>query len=951
MHPELKPEVFLSSAGVVDLTNCDLEPINTPSSVQSHGMLLVAREPELQIVYASANSVEFLGIGPADLFKLTLIEALGVEATRVIEAHLITEQSFTTAIPSFHLPVAEAVPFDIQVHRINGLVYVELEHSVDESGWESQSGRLQSMIGKFRRAPSLAALCETAVRQIRSLTGYDHTMIYRFDRDGHGEIVAEDLSPGGPSFLGVHFPATDIPVQARALYLKQRQRVIADVARPTARVLANPILGAETPLDMTYCGLRAVSPIHLEYMANMGTQGSLVISLTHEDLLWGMIVCHHRSPRYPGPHLRAITRLLGEILSMLISVLKRSELYAAELQKQGILDKLRSVIDEESSISLALANQADAVLELVKADGACIRIGGQVLSIGSVPAEATAIMTALQPRLVNGIGASDEMGSILPEFASLTSTVSGGLMVKFMNRPDDGILWVRREMVRTVVWGGNPDKSVMMSDTGRLSPRKSFEAWSEVQRGRSLPWEIEELEAARGLQRIIATAMLHRAEAELAHLSQYDSLTELPNRRMMLAQIAEWQTSGTEAPAYLMFLDLDNFKTLNDSMGHEVGDQLLNQVAQRILSCVDGEHLVARLGGDEFVVFCRNATLEETNEIAARILAKVAQPFLLQGTSFRTMISIGIAAVPGSSLRDSAEPLRAADSAMYVAKQNGGNQAVVSESPQHDRVIRRNTVEQALFKALERGEFWIAFQPQVALLTGAIAGFEALARWTHPGLGPIAPIEFIPLAEKLGLIGSIGYWVMEQSLLLVRRWRELFQADYTISVNVSMQQIMKADCALMVESLLKSTGVPPGALCMEITEGILMHDHAVLQVASLRAMGVRVSIDDFGTGYSSLGYLQRIPVDEVKLDRSLMDGLGIDNRTSAVLGAIVNLAHTLDLQVVGEGVETDYQWETLRQLRCDNAQGYYMCPPLGIDRLEAWLGDAEQAKNVPLIPR
>jgi EAL domain-containing protein (putative c-di-GMP-specific phosphodiesterase class I) len=138
---------------------------------------------------------------------------------------------------------------------------------------------------------------------------------------------------------------------------------------------------------------------------------------------------------------------------------------------------------------------------------------------------------------------------------------------------------------------------------------------------------------------------------------------------------------------------------------------------------------------------------------------------------------------------------------------------------------------------------------------------------------------------------------------------------------------------------------------MEITEGILMHDHAVLQVASLRAMGVRVSIDDFGTGYSSLGYLQRIPVDEVKLDRSLMDGLGIDNRTSAVLGAIVNLAHTLDLQVVGEGVETDYQWETLRQLRCDNAQGYYMCPPLGIDRLEAWLGDAEQAKNVPLVPR
>jgi len=950
MTTQVDRKGILSTTAVIDLTNCDLEPISTPSAVQSHGVLLVAKEPGLQIVYTSENSAEFLGFSPAELFKLTLPEVLGVEAMQAVEAYLLTEQGFKTAVLSFPLPCAGGAPFDIQVHRINALVYVELEGAAGELDWKSLSSRLQSMITALRRATTLKGLCESAALQIRSLTGYDRTMIYRFDSDGHGEVFAEDAAPGQQPYLGLHYPATDIPVQARALYLKQRQRVIADALSVTAHVLLSPSLATETPLDMTYCGLRAVSPIHLEYLTNMGVRGTMVMSLIHEERLWGLIVCHHRGPRNPPQHLRALTGLLGEILSMLISALEQSEQCEARLRQQEILNKLRLVVSGEDSVALTLASQADALLKLVHADGACIRFGGQVISIGAAPVEAPALMTAFQESVASGAGSSDEVGAVFPEFAFLAPLASGGLMIQFLNRPEDGILWVRGEFIRTVTWGGDPSKSVITSpETGRMSPRKSFEAWQQIQRGRSLPWTSTEVEAARALQRLLTTAMLHRAETELAQLSQYDSLTELPNRRSLLTQLAEWQTSDSVAPACIMFLDLDNFKTMNDSMGHEVGDRLLNQVAQRLRSLVDAEHLVARLGGDEFVVFCRDTTLAQAGEIAATILSGLAPPFLLEGTAIRTMASIGIAAVAKSELGDHTEPLRAADSAMYVAKQNGGNQAIVYQSPLHDKVIRQNMLEQALFNALERDELSLAYQPQVELVTGAVVGFEALLRWTHPGPGMIPPSEFIPLAEKLGLIDSIGYWVMEQSLLVVRRWREMFHANYTVSVNVSVQQIIKSDFTLVVGKLLESTGVPPAVLCLEVTEGILMHDLAVLQITRLRAMGIRISIDDFGTGYSSLGYLQRVPVDQVKVDRSLLDGLDNDNRVSALLGAIVNLVHTLDLLVVAEGVETHQQWKVLRKLRCDLAQGYYLCHPAAAGSVEQWLREEERVKSLKPI--
>jgi diguanylate cyclase (GGDEF)-like protein len=954
MNARIDETTFLTADTPVTLSNCDLEPIHTPSLIQPHGVLIVGRDEDKQVVYVSKNSLEMLGIDAAFVLRQTLPALLGEKAMASIEASLLEDQTFSTHKLTFSLPVANETLFDCIVHRANNLYYVELEPASDENPWTVISGRIQAMIGEFRTSATLKELCDTAAIKIRNTTGYDRVMIYRFDPDANGEVIAEDKADDLAPFLGLHFPATDIPVQARKLYLLQRQRLIVDVAYRPVPLLAHPSLlphgpTVDPPLDMTYCALRGISPMHLEYLTNMGVQATLCVSLVHEDRLWGMIVCHHRTAKRPSSQTRALTALLGELMSVLITVMEQSELYSDRLAKQQLIDELSSVILRDSSVAISLTDFADQLLALMNASGACLCLGGQTRMIGEVPDNAELIMKAFRGRLVDGIAFSDQVGSIFPEFACSSSTASGALMVKFINRPDDGIIWFRKDIARTVLWGGNPDQA-KLSPAGatNLSPRKSFAAWEQIQRGRSRPWTKAEVDATRDLQRIITASMLHRAEAELAKLSQYDPLTNLPNRRVLLDQLTQWHTSDTTKSASLLFLDLDNFKTVNDSLGHDVGDELLKLVAARLLSCAQGDYLVARLGGDEFVLFCPDTSSKDSAALAAAILDGFVEPFILEGKPYRTMASIGIAMLGESGQMHHADSLRAADSAMYLAKHNGGNQAAFYESPQHDKIVRQHFLEQALFQALARDEFEIVYQPQVSVSTGKPTGFEALVRWRHAEFGMVMPGEFIPIAEKLGLINAIGYWVLEHSLFKIRQWREQFKMRLSISVNISAQQVIKPDCCSVVDKLLQKTGVPPSALCLEVTETILMQDLAVDQINRLRALGVRVSIDDFGTGYSSLAYLLRIPVDEVKLDRSLMLGVGENHRKTALLGSIVRLAHTLDLNVVAEGVECSEQWNALSGTACECAQGYFLSHPITADGIEEWLKD-EGKTEIPRI--
>jgi diguanylate cyclase (GGDEF)-like protein/PAS domain S-box-containing protein len=425
-----------------------------------------------------------------------------------------------------------------------------------------------------------------------------------------------------------------------------------------------------------------------------------------------------------------------------------------------------------------------------------------------------------------------------------------------------------------------------------------------------------------------------RFEDQLAHQSVHDPLTSLPNRTLLLdrLELALARSIRTRTDVAVLFLDLDGFKVVNDSLGHPAGDELLVALARRIETVLRPGDTVARFGGDEFVVLCEDLppgdARDSSTEIASRLLEALAAPFALLGTETFLRASIGIAIAQSGTERPETL-LRDADAAMYHAKELGKARWHVFDKTLHEKVVSEHETFNALHRALERGELRVFFQPVVALAGGRCVGAEALVRWQHPDRGLVLPAEFIPLAEQSDLIVTLGEWVLEESARYAARWSASARGSFVVSVNLSGRQLAQPDLAVTVQRILEEVGVDPGRICLEITESALMSEahHATEVVDALKALGVKLAIDDFGTGYSSLAYLKRFSVDSVKIDRSFVDGLGSDPGDYAIVSAVISMAHALGLGVVAEGVETAEQLAELVSLGCDQAQGYFFAPP------------------------
>jgi len=434
----------------------------------------------------------------------------------------------------------------------------------------------------------------------------------------------------------------------------------------------------------------------------------------------------------------------------------------------------------------------------------------------------------------------------------------------------------------------------------------------------------------RGVGRDVTQATI--AEHKVHELARYDSLTGLPNRNMFLGELDRTiaRARRNAASFAVCFIDLDRFKNVNDTLGHDAGDVLLRTMATRLRGSVRDSDLVARLGGDEFVVLLEgDPSAADLEMIGNKLLAAIGEPLTIQGSVFLVTGSIGIGLYPGDGA-DAATLLKHADAAMYLAKDKGKNNVQFYTSELADMAARQFEVEAALRLALPRGELLLHFQPKIDIASGRLVGVEALVRWLHPTRGLVLPGDFIPLAEERGLIVAIGRWVIQAACRQLRDWRLAGLKAPRVAVNLSARQFASDN---LVEDLLDALalyGVAPSALEVELTESVLMADperaNEVLQ--QLHAIGVRIAIDDFGTGYSSLSYLKRFPAQTVKIDRSFIRGLPSDRDDTAITQAVIAMAHSLGLGVVAEGVETPEQLELLRRLGCDEAQGYLLGRPM-----------------------
>lgn len=430
-------------------------------------------------------------------------------------------------------------------------------------------------------------------------------------------------------------------------------------------------------------------------------------------------------------------------------------------------------------------------------------------------------------------------------------------------------------------------------------------------------------------------------EQQLQKMAFYDELTGLPNRTLCKDRLNQEIKVAHRRKEQLavLFLDLDHFKYVNDTLGHSSGDLLLLEAARRVQACVRESDTVARLGGDEFMVLLTGvASIEMVERIAIVIIKALAEKFVLQGQEVTIGVSIGISLYPDNgSTYD--ELTKNADVAMYRAKEAGRNTFMFFTRELQEIMVARLTLERELRRAIQREDFELYYQPKVDLRSGQIVGMEALLRWRHEAGRMVMPVEFIPLAEETGLILPLGEWVLRQACRQAVVWRQAGHLDLRMAVNLSAKQFDQADIATLIESVLDETGLPPEALELEVTESMVMKDadRAVVTLRRLRALGVHIAVDDFGTGYSSLAYLKRLPLQTLKIDRSFVQDLGHDSDDEAIVSAIISMAGTMGMRVVAEGVETVEQLEFLRRDGCDEAQGFLFSRPVPADQFELLL--------------
>jgi diguanylate cyclase (GGDEF)-like protein len=505
------------------------------------------------------------------------------------------------------------------------------------------------------------------------------------------------------------------------------------------------------------------------------------------------------------------------------------------------------------------------------------------------------------------------------------------------------------------LWQVNPDLQVV------LCTAYADYSWSDIQRtlGETdslvilkKPFDnVEVMQLAHALSR--KWEMSRQINGKLHKLAYYDSLTNLPNRDHFLMCLSEKVKNNSSGA--LFFIDLDNFKRINDTLGHSAGDDLLKIIAKRLSGCVRGSepqrpgstpsnNISARLGGDEFAVILEDfQNIEDIKRIAERIVSTISKPVELGVHQIRITPSIGIALFPedGSQTNDL---IKNADLAMYFAKCDGRNHFHFFHESMNAEALKKLTMETHLRQALDHDEFTLAYQPQISLVTKNLSGFEALLRWQNLELGQVSPMEFIPVAEDCGLIIPIGDWVMKTACQQAKRWIDDGYSIHRIGVNVSPNQFLQHDFFKKVKEILENTDLPKNILQIEITESLLMKDSAEVAntISSLHRLGVQIAIDDFGTGYSNLSRLKELPIDQLKIDQSFVRNIDHNTKNQSILRAIIAIAAGIELDVIAEGVETDQQLDFLQKEQCDEIQGFLISRPMTAEKATEYLQTQSQ---------
>ncbi len=922
-------------AGGAPPTSCDQLPINLSGAIQAAGFLMVIDYRQTKVMQVSANIDRFLGVAaPAmvrrpveDFFSRSLI-------ARWLRAARATRHSKLRECVAWEPPLSaqgtsnRAMALQFVCHFAADRLIVEaVPGKREENDPHKIYAHLMHNISSIAASNDIDAICNLTAQYVRDVTGFDRAMVYRFDSDRHGEVIAEAVnSRTKPRFLGLHFPASDVPQQVRAMYTSQRMRSIYDVKAAPVPLVPQVDAGSGQATDLGGSILRSVPHTHRQYLQNMEVRASYSVSILVNNQLWGLIACHHeREARMLSQAQQHNTLVAASVVATQVARINSTNYNALTLRVRGLMDDISYAVRSGTKMLAAIANKHMELQQLFNVDSIYLKVRG--LEYGShlvSPSERE--ISVIENLARGGMLVTDCVSALAPALAH--SKMAGIVFVALAPDGNDYLLMQRAEQVRYVNWGGNPEEAVTEGPIGKLRPRASFETWKQEVRGKSAAFADHERQSLAVLRHALiecqAVEEKRIADESLIKEANIDSLTQLPNRHYFMKEL-RWmfESGGTKTRQFaLAFIDLDNFKHVNDTLGHPVGDKLLVQVAKRFRKIFHADEFIARLSGDEFTVIIRQEVLDaQLRQLAERVLDALAKPFELEGNRFYIGASIGLA----TSIKDGGDPaslMRSADLAMYEAKRRGKNRFVFFTASLNDKMRDRVSLQTELRDALARHEFVYHLQPIVNGVNRQIVSAEALVRWDHPQRGVLYPHSFHSIAEEISLMSRIdahGIFSLHDTLERAKH----IDADFRLSLNVSGVAFQDNTFEQILERAAQEN-IDLSSVNFEITESVLVDNPARAEelLNEVAKRGSRIYIDDFGTGYSSLSYLYRFPVSGLKIDRSFVNLMEV-KRVNKLLKAIAAMAESLVVDVVAEGIETAQQAEELVDMGIVKHQGFF----------------------------
>lgn len=899
--------------------DCKTAQLHKINEIQSYGCMLVIDKRTNFFVACSDNVEAFLEKSPDQI--------MGLPSSTLFKPDSLASLS---ELPSGSDPIVSHVMntdvagklLTVSNHSAGSYCIVEIEPLQSDKQLHS-NGQKTAFIQQLSRYKTPAETAHYLMQTVAELIEFDRVLLYKFLPEWHGEVIAEVLKPGVQGYLGLRFPESDVPANARHLYTVSMQRLIAKVSAATSTIVAE---NDEIDLDFTWSQLRAVHPVHIQYLKNLGVEASFSLSIVCNGVLWGMLACHNLSPKIISMPLRQTCEEFSYISTLHMSGLLRAETNFRRFEYIKKFSEIRGALHSFPNAYKAINSKITEIRELLNADGIWHRLNGQNYYNGQVPDEAS--MSKIEAWLnqfdKNQVMASSKIPKDLAHMTSLVKFASGILYLPFNKK--DFLVFMRQEEVETINWAGKStsegedDFSVQA-----LTPRHSFETWTDLMQGQSRPWDSMEIIIAEMIQGELVDLI---EKYYLEDLALRDPLTGTANRMMFERKInTAIQHALDEDKQFAVYMiDLDKFKAVNDTFGHATGDELLIKVSQRLIDLLRFDDVVARLGGDEFAAIQMGVKgKNDIDKVASRMVDEMQRPFIIDGQNIEIGASIGVALCPNDAVSQ-ADLMLGADLALYEVKKGGRNSYKFFEKSMMLDKADTESERSKLLNAFERDEIKMVYQPIIDIRSGKIAGLEAFARWDHPEKGLLLAEEFISNIEQHHLNSVFVEWSIKTVFKHYQQWQIQGIVSIPVSINMHSDQFLSFDIQNTCRALGEELHIGTSWLRIDLDEAALLMDARRVEATmnALAQMGVLCNIDHFGQGLSSPRQFTRLKVNTLKIDGRLLRSGEEDNQTKALLTILKAVSAVMNVPVVATQVEN------ADMLKRAAATGFYLVQGLAV---------------------